>query len=580
MPKKISKDQVANSLGGDYFTANRTPVASDPLEPTPMKMAIDKIDFFDKNPRRSQNPEYDSILESLRANGQEEALTITRRPGAENFMIKRGGNTRLQIMKMLFEEANDHRFQIIECLFIPWISESDCIIGHLNENTTQGRMTLIDKARGYRDFKLHYERENNVELGQRKLAALLTDKGASVSQPLLVSMNYALDVLEPAIPNTLALGLGKAQVDKLKKLYQTFERLAKEHSIYEPQNLEAQVAAEFHHFLALHDDDDWEMELVLHEFVDLIDRLIERIPRATLQYDIDACIKSNPWNVELISTFESDPVIEDDIDQELDDKKEEPAKSVSASNTTRSSSSTNQTKDKQPSGNEGSSTDSEPPAIKRDPNTESTMPIVDNIHPPALAFTAGEFDLKTMRSRIYTLALQFAKSSGVHSSVLPWPYGYGYFVELPKARNNLMTDKQDELGSECKTIINCFIDESDKIQKAYTWHLLFQAQGLVDVRANQPLKGYYQMPPECLMTRLLGQIYNPENKPENKKLSFSAVGYMGVRTGWLRNAIDLQGAFTAIQPRHMMKYVALLEARTQLMAYVEENSIDLWRDEK
>jgi len=82
------------------------------------------------------------------------------------------------------------------------------------------------------------------------------------------------------------------------------------------------------------------------------------------------------------------------------------------------------------------------------------------------------------------------------------------------------------------------------------------------------------------MTRLLGQIYNPENKPENKKLSFSAVGYMGVRTGWLRNAIDLQGAFTAIQPRHMMKYVALLEARTQLMAYVEENSIDLWRDEK
>ena len=94
--KKISAEQVQNVLGVGYFEKNTREIKeTDPLEPISMKLPIDQVEKYDRNPRRVKNPEYDSILESLRANGQDEALTVTRRPGSENYMIKRGGNTRL-----------------------------------------------------------------------------------------------------------------------------------------------------------------------------------------------------------------------------------------------------------------------------------------------------------------------------------------------------------------------------------------------------------------------------------------------------------------------------------------------------
>ena len=123
--KKINAETVKNVLNIDYFECSRVHKDLDPIEPTPMKLPIDQIDPYDRNPRRSRNPEYEAIADSLRANGQEEALTITRRLGSEKFMIKRGGNTRLEIMNALFHEAGDERFAVIECLFMPWTNESD-----------------------------------------------------------------------------------------------------------------------------------------------------------------------------------------------------------------------------------------------------------------------------------------------------------------------------------------------------------------------------------------------------------------------------------------------------------------------
>ena len=146
--KKQTAEQVKNVLDVGYFENTREVVDNDPIEAISMKLHIEKIQKYDRNPRQSKNPEYNTLLELLRANGQEEALTVTRRPGDEKYIIRRGGNTRLDIMNMLYHETGDQRFEIIDCLFMPWTSESDCIVGHLNENTSQGRMTLIDKARG------------------------------------------------------------------------------------------------------------------------------------------------------------------------------------------------------------------------------------------------------------------------------------------------------------------------------------------------------------------------------------------------------------------------------------------------
>ena len=61
--KKITAEQVSNVLGAseNYFTRERTVDAQDPLEKTPMKLPIEQVKTYDRNPRRSKNPEYDTI---------------------------------------------------------------------------------------------------------------------------------------------------------------------------------------------------------------------------------------------------------------------------------------------------------------------------------------------------------------------------------------------------------------------------------------------------------------------------------------------------------------------------------------
>ncbi|NNE63651.1 MAG: hypothetical protein HKN34_06170, partial [Gammaproteobacteria bacterium] len=496
----------------------------------------------------------------------------------------RGGNTRLEIMRMLFEEANDIRFQVIDCLFIPWTSESDCIVGHLNENTTQGRMTLIDKARGYRDFKIEYEKEHNTELGQRKLAALLKEKGASVSQTLLVSMNYALDILEPIIPGTLASGLGKPQIEKIKKLSRAFERLVSAHNLFDETTRETQIIAEFHQILSSHDGDEWDLDLVIVSFIHRLEEMIESADYATIEYDLNACLKTNPWDVELISTLPRDS---------NNDEREE-SQNGSLENhqiDMNSTSSVDQVTTEEHAGISINASTTKPiEALEKTgspdqqiesispPTSEPTDSVTNiSLHLPDSMLSGGEVDLKSYRARIYTLALQFAQSSGIHRCVLPWKYGYGYFLDLPKSKlANDMSAEQSTKDPEYKLLTNRFIKERGEAQKSFSWWMLWQAQGLLDFRDHQPVPGYTKMP-ECIMKSLVMQMYNPEDT-NLYKLSFSAMGKIWLTAGGPRNVADMAMAFSYVTPKNMMKYITLLEARTQMMNYVEENAISLWED--
>ena len=52
-----------------YFGRNREIQDADPIEPTPMVVAIDKITEYDHNPRRERNEAYDRIKGSIRQRG-------------------------------------------------------------------------------------------------------------------------------------------------------------------------------------------------------------------------------------------------------------------------------------------------------------------------------------------------------------------------------------------------------------------------------------------------------------------------------------------------------------------------------
>ena len=80
-----------------------------------LRVEITRIKCYERNPRRSKNPEYDRIKASILMSGMDQPLLITRRPGEKDYVLQAGGNTRLQILKELFETTGKERFRRVDC---------------------------------------------------------------------------------------------------------------------------------------------------------------------------------------------------------------------------------------------------------------------------------------------------------------------------------------------------------------------------------------------------------------------------------------------------------------------------------
>ena len=127
--------------------------------PAAFVLALDEIVPFDKDPRQAPNSEYARIKDSIRAQGIDQPLVVTRRPGAAHYVIAAGGNTRLKILRELFQETNEPRFAHVTCVYKPWRGESDIVLAHLRENDLRGGLIFLDKARAVREARQLIETE-------------------------------------------------------------------------------------------------------------------------------------------------------------------------------------------------------------------------------------------------------------------------------------------------------------------------------------------------------------------------------------------------------------------------------------
>ena len=89
---------------------------------------------------------------------------------------------------------------------------------------------------------------------------------------------------------------------KFRRLNQIFQRLAEAHHLYEDATRDAQITAEFHHLLSMHDGDEWDLGLVQYEFKHRLVDLFESVNSKRLEFDIEQCLQTDPWKVELLST--------------------------------------------------------------------------------------------------------------------------------------------------------------------------------------------------------------------------------------------------------------------------------------
>lgn len=205
---------------GHFGQPGNVPPPGDPISITTMPaVPVDRISFYEGNPRSVRNPKYGEIKESIRTSGLDNPLPISRRssdpPG--HYIIYKGGNTRLEIIKELWEETKDQRFYHVRCEFHPFVSETDALISHLRENDLRGDMTFIDRALAVQKAKAQLEVELGETLSLRKLEAAFKERGFPISNGLISRMEYAAG-LHPHTPKALQAGLGRPQIERLQKL--------------------------------------------------------------------------------------------------------------------------------------------------------------------------------------------------------------------------------------------------------------------------------------------------------------------------------------------------------------------------
>ncbi|SUB34486.1 integrating conjugative element ParB family protein, PFGI-1 class [[Pasteurella] mairii] len=190
-------------------------------------VTLDKLRPYEHNPRKTRNPNFEMIKESIRRRGLDHKPNITQRPGEPFYIIADGGNTRIQALKELFTETQDQRFWSIECLYKPWKGETadsveaelDLLIGHLIENDTRADLTFIEKALGIQQAKEYYEKKFNRKLSSRELSSELEHDGYIISHTLVAKMEKCISILYPYIPDVLFGGLGHSPIDKLLAIH-------------------------------------------------------------------------------------------------------------------------------------------------------------------------------------------------------------------------------------------------------------------------------------------------------------------------------------------------------------------------
>ena len=287
----VTPEEMAGKLMAEGFSRSgpAAQVLSDPVTDTPMVVTLDDLRPYELDPRLTRNPLYDEIKASIRERGLDAPPPITRRPGAEHFIIRNGGNTRLAILRELWSETKDERFFRIPCLFRPWPERGEilALTGHLAENELHGSLTFIERALGVEKARELYELENGKTLSQSELARRLSTDGYPIQQSHISRMQDTVRYLLPTIPNVLYNGLGRHQVERLAVLRKASELTWEKHASGKALSVDFETL--FHDVLAPFDGqpDTFSVGRVQDELIGQMSELLD-IDYNVLVLDVDS----------------------------------------------------------------------------------------------------------------------------------------------------------------------------------------------------------------------------------------------------------------------------------------------------
>lgn len=385
---------------------------------------IAHIQPYERNPRKQRNPEYDRIKDSIRSHGLDQPLLITQRPGAADYIVQAGGNTRLLILKELYEETDDERFARIQCVYWPWQRESEVLLAHLRENDLRGNLTFIDKARAVLDAKQLIAEELSLdEISHRRLETELIRYGYRISRTSICRMEYAVNSLLRLIPEALEAGLGRHAVERMRTLERAARMLWQHHCSGGDAAFDEVFAA----LCRRYDGSEWDSDLLQCAIESEIAEEAESSVH-TIRVELEAAIQGRT-----VTIPEFVPI------------KEPPNTDVPADNSrgsvTRDVRNENHVLDTNLSQADDVQVAREPPALQsqkdstRAADGESDTLIDRNPSAPT--------DLKSLRGRAWTLAARLAQRNGIGDLIDPVS-GNGLGFVLRDVPDPVLAEQLDE----------------------------------------------------------------------------------------------------------------------------------------
>ncbi len=373
-------------------------------------LEISRIKPYEHNPRHVTNPEYDRIKASIRDQGLDQPLIITRRPGSEDYIVHSGGNTRLHILKALYAETADERFSKIPCLFKPWSRESEVLLAHLRENDLRGSLTFIDKARAVLETRQLLEQELGLDaISLRGLEAELRNAGYRISNSAICLMAYAAETLWGLIPLALEAGMGKHQVGRIRAL----ERAAR--NLW--QGYEAGDETSFNEVFATlcrrYDGPDWDTDSLQSALETEIAETAEASIQ-TIRVAFDAEFQGRELEIP-----EFVPLKEPPKPVPRDNAAEDPMSAPVRESHEADESPFGQTTD--PLENPFTSDIASPEEVDHSTSDAVASPMTENLTRPT--------DIKSLRGRAWTLATRLAQRHGLGDLIMPLPsLGLGFVL--------------------------------------------------------------------------------------------------------------------------------------------------------
>lgn len=182
-------------------------------------LSCQDIEIFKLNQRRSINPKYAEIKESIRSGGLQQPLHVVFHPKDQIWVLSQGGQTRLQILWELFKETGEDRYLYPKIIKEEYISDLNLCIAHMIENRMRADNNFYETATAVVNARALMAEEGGDRPTQEELVEMMTEKGICIRRQSVTAMLYLATELGPRITNEAFLkDVSRKLIDSIRTL--------------------------------------------------------------------------------------------------------------------------------------------------------------------------------------------------------------------------------------------------------------------------------------------------------------------------------------------------------------------------